>query len=49
VIRVLLVDDHHLVCSALRALLRAEDGVTIVGEAGTAEQAVIIARALQGP
>jgi DNA-binding NarL/FixJ family response regulator len=46
VIRVLLVDDHHLVRSALRALLREEE-VSAIGEAGTAEQAVIIARALQ--
>jgi len=47
VIRVLLVDDHQLFRSAIRALLREQDGVSAVGEAGTAEQAVIVARALQ--
>jgi DNA-binding NarL/FixJ family response regulator len=47
VIRVLLVDDHALFCSALRARLEQEDGITSVGEAGTAEQAVITARACQ--
>ena len=46
-IRVLLVDDHQLFRSAIRALLREQDGVSAVGEAGTAEQAVIVARALQ--
>jgi len=47
VIRVLLVDDHQLFRSAIRALLREQYGVSAVGEAGTAEQAVIVARALQ--
>ena len=46
-IRVLLVDDHQLFRSAIRALLREQYGVSAVGEAGTAEQAVIVARALQ--
>jgi DNA-binding NarL/FixJ family response regulator len=46
-IRVLLVDDHALLRSALRARLVREDDITPVGEAGTAEQAVVQARALQ--
>jgi DNA-binding NarL/FixJ family response regulator len=47
VIRVLLVDDHALLRSALRARLEREDDISPVGEAGTAEQAVVKARALQ--
>ena len=45
-IRVLLVDDHELFRSALRLRLEQEDGIMPVGEAGTAEQAVMKARAL---
>ena len=46
-IRVLLVDDHELFRSSLRARLDREDGIAPVGEAGTAEQAVVMTRALQ--
>jgi DNA-binding NarL/FixJ family response regulator len=46
-IRVLLVDDHALFRSSLRVRLEQEDGITPVGEAGTAEQAVSRTRALQ--
>ncbi|TCO19734.1 DNA-binding NarL/FixJ family response regulator [Kribbella steppae] len=46
-IRVLLVDDHQLFRSGVRARLREEDGISTVGEAGTAGRAVIVARALQ--
>lgn len=46
-IRVLLVDDHALFRSSLRVRLEHEDGITPVGEAGTAEQAVSRTRALQ--
>ncbi len=46
-IRILLVDDHELFRSSLRLRLEHEDGIVPVGEAGTAEQAVIKARALQ--
>jgi len=46
-IRVLLVDDHELFRSSLRTRLEQEDGIRPVGEAGTAEQAVSKARALQ--
>src|SRR4051794_23389055 len=44
-IRVLLVDDHELFRSSLRLRLEHEDGIVPVAEAGTAEQAVIMARA----
>jgi DNA-binding NarL/FixJ family response regulator len=46
-IRVLLVDDHELFRSALRLRLEHEEGITPVGEAGTAEQALSKARAVQ--
>jgi DNA-binding NarL/FixJ family response regulator len=46
-IRVLLVDDHALFRTGLRRSLDAERDITPVGEAGTAEQAIVKARALQ--
>jgi DNA-binding NarL/FixJ family response regulator len=46
-IRVLLVDDHALFRTGLRRSLETEHDITPVGEAGTAEQAVVKARALQ--
>jgi DNA-binding NarL/FixJ family response regulator len=46
-ISVLLVDDHELLRAGVRARLEAEPGITPVGDAGTAEQAVVKARALQ--
>ena len=46
-IRVLLVDDHAMLRTGMRHLLEAEPDITPVGEAGTAEQAVVKARALQ--
>jgi len=39
-IRVLVVDDHAVVRSGLRALLDREDEVTVVDEAATADEAV---------
>jgi two-component system response regulator NreC len=39
-IRVLIVDDHAVVRSGLRLLLEAEDDMAVVGEAGTAREAV---------
>ena len=44
VIRVLVVDDHALVRSGLRLLLDAEEDITVEDEAGSAEQAVRMAR-----
>lgn len=46
-IRVLLVDDHAVFRSSLRLRLEQEDGITPVGEAGTAEQAIAKVRALE--
>ena len=46
-ISLLLVDDHELFRSALRRRLEGESDLNPVGEAGTAEQAVVRARALQ--
>lgn len=37
-IRVLLVDDHAVLRAGLRALLEAEPGLQVVGEAGTGEE-----------
>jgi len=46
-IRVLLVDDHELLRAGLRSRLEHESGITVVGEADTAERAVLLARRLQ--
>jgi two-component system response regulator NreC len=45
-IRLMLVDDHQVVRSGLRMLLAAESDVEIVGEAGTAEEALRAVREL---
>ena len=42
-IRVLLCDDHELVRKGLETLLAAEDDVTVVATAGTAEDAIRLA------
>jgi two-component system, NarL family, response regulator DevR len=39
-IRVFLLDDHEIVRRGVRDLLEVEDDLTVVGEAGTAEQAL---------
>jgi two-component system response regulator NreC len=46
-IRVLLVDDHELLRAGLRSRLEHEDGIVVVGEADSAERAVLMARSLQ--
>jgi DNA-binding NarL/FixJ family response regulator len=46
-IRVLVTDDHTILRTGVAALLEREDDMTAVGEAATADQAVIKARALQ--
>jgi len=43
-IRLLIVDDHQLVRSGLRRLLEAEEDLTVDDEAGTAHDAVRLAR-----
>ncbi|MGX7678507.1 response regulator [Jatrophihabitans sp. DSM 45814] len=45
--RVLLVDDHQLFASGLRARLELEDGITAIADAETGEDAVRKARANQ--
>lgn len=40
-IRVMLVDDHKVVRSGLRLLLASEQDIEIVGEAGTADEALL--------
>jgi DNA-binding NarL/FixJ family response regulator len=47
VIRVLITDDHAVLRTAIAALIEREPDMVAVGEAGTAEQAVSRARALQ--
>ena len=44
-IRVLLVDDHELLRAGLRSRLEQEPGIEIVGEAESAERAIVLARA----
>jgi len=39
-LRIVLVDDHEVVREGLRALLDAEEGIEVVGEAGTVSDAV---------
>jgi DNA-binding NarL/FixJ family response regulator len=46
-IRVLVTDDHAVLRKGVAALLEREHDMTAVGEAATADQAVIKARALQ--
>jgi DNA-binding NarL/FixJ family response regulator len=47
VIRVLIVDDHGLVRAGLRSRFDREMDIEPIGEAGTVDQAVVRARALQ--
>jgi two-component system, NarL family, response regulator NreC len=46
-ISVLIVDDYEIVRAGIRHRLETEPDIALVGEAGTAEQAVVRARALQ--
>ena len=46
-IGVLIVDDHELLRAGLRSRLEREPGIAVVGEADTAERAVVMARKLQ--
>jgi len=46
-ITVLLVDDHPVVRSGLQGMLAGEPDITVVGEAGSADEAVTAARALR--
>jgi DNA-binding NarL/FixJ family response regulator len=46
-IRILLVDDHAVLRAGLKALLEAEDDLTVIGEASTGEEGVARARTLE--
>ncbi|MEW1632494.1 response regulator transcription factor [Streptomyces sp. NPDC093801] len=46
-VKVFLLDDHEVVRRGLRDLLEAEPDITVVGEAGTAEQALARGPALR--
>jgi two-component system, NarL family, response regulator NreC len=46
-ISVLIVDDHELLRAGLRSRLEREPGIAVVGEADTAERAILLARKLQ--
>ena len=46
-IRVVIVDDHPIVRTGLRASLGSVDGFSVVGEAESGEQAIELARALK--
>jgi DNA-binding NarL/FixJ family response regulator len=43
-ITVLIADDHPVVREGLRGMLAAEPGITVVGEAGSGDEAVAMAR-----
>jgi NarL family two-component system response regulator LiaR len=45
-IRILIADDHGVVREGLRALIRSEPGMTLVGEAEDGIQAIALARSL---
>ena len=45
--RILLVDDHELLRAGLRSRLEKESDIEVVGEAESADRAVVLARALQ--
>lgn len=46
-IRILLVDDHHLVVEGLRAVLSTDDEFEVVGEARTGREAITAAERLR--
>jgi DNA-binding NarL/FixJ family response regulator len=46
-VRVLVVDDHPIVRQGLRSFLSSREGIEVVGEAGTADEAVAAAERLR--
>jgi DNA-binding NarL/FixJ family response regulator len=47
VVRVLVVDDHAIVREGIRQVLVADEGISVVGEAGNAEGALSLAESLR--
>lgn len=47
IIRVLIVDDHHVVRRGLAFFLRTQDGIEIIGEGANGKEAVNLARTLK--
>lgn len=45
--KILLVDDHQLLRQGLRLILRGQRGMTVVGEAGSGEQAWLLVQKLR--
>ncbi|MHB8731239.1 MAG: response regulator [bacterium] len=46
-IRVLIADDHRIVRAGIRAFLEGKQDIAVVGEAGTGEEALALARTLR--
>ncbi len=46
-VRLLLCDDHAVVRAGLRSLLSSADGIEVVGEAGSGEEALAMAGRLR--
>lgn len=46
-IRLLIVDDHPVVRNGLRGTFEGEPGITVVGEAGSGEEAIVLATRLE--
>jgi DNA-binding NarL/FixJ family response regulator len=46
-IRVMIVDDHELLRAGLRSRLERESGIDVVGDTGSAERAILMARSLR--
>ena len=45
--KVLLVDDHPVVREGLRGMVEAEADLTVVGEAGSGAEAIVMAESLR--
>lgn len=46
-IRVLVVDDQQLVCSGITSLLKDAEGIEVIGQAGSGEEAIEVCRKLE--
>jgi len=45
--RIILVEDHPIVCQCLRALLDRNPGITVIAETGTGKAAIALVRKLE--